>query len=495
MICAFVLLAAVTAGAQRRMPCIRHDEGGARRNTRTVLPDLTRVWDAGRIYRVPVVLITFKDRDFSMDVPAAYYQRLFNEPGYNEGVGKGCVADYFRDQSGGLCNLQFDIYGPVQVDTLMQLNTDKNYGNYAMRKAMERLRETEQTDFSIYDWDGNGEVDQVLFIAAGYCGNSTMGCIWPSTSFSYYKTPGGKNLTMVSISCEQWNDEHRCGIGTIIHEFSHCLGLPDLYPTSSDGGYSVVDDWDLMDGGNYINWGWCPPNYSALEKMQVGWGSRVELTEQTSISGMKPVSEGGTAYLIRNSGVADEYYLLENRRQTGWDYGIPGNGLLIAHVDYDPYAWSDNSVNISKGHRRYDFFHPDGKGYADWDPAQNGRDMGKYTMDNRLRSRYLSTTVYPYTDIETGVVIHSLTDDSDPAATLFNKNAAMTFRMSKPVTNIRMADDGTISFDFMQATGIESPVVDTTDDDDWYDLQGRRLKVRPTRKGLYIHHGKKESIR
>jgi hypothetical protein len=47
----------------------------------------------------------------------------------------------------------------------------------------------------------------------------------------------------------------------------------------------------------------------------------------------------------------------------------------------------------------------------------------------------------------------------------------------------------------MQATGIESPVVDTTDGDDWYDLQGRRLKVRPTRKGLYIHHGKKESIR
>lgn len=300
---------------------------------------------------------------------------------------------------------------------------------------------------------------------------------------------------MVSISCEQWNDEHRCGIGTIIHEFSHCLGLPDLYPTSSDGGYSVVDDWDLMDGGNYINWGWCPPNYSALEKMQVGWGSPVELTEQTSISGMKPVSEGGTAYLIRNSGVADEYYLLENRRQTGWDYGIPGNGLLIAHVDYDPYAWSDNSVNISKGHRRYDLFHPDGKTYADWDPAENGRGMGKYTMDNRLRSRYLSTTVYPYTDIETGAVIQSLTDDSDPAATLFNKNAAMTFRMSKPVTNIRMADDGTISFDFMQTTGIKASVVDTTDDDGWYDLQGRRLKVRPVRKGLYIHHGKKESIR
>ena len=68
-----------------------------------------------KTYRQPVVLVSFSDADFSMANPAVYYNRIFNEEGYNEGVGKGCVADYFREQSGGRCNLQFDIYGPVKV--------------------------------------------------------------------------------------------------------------------------------------------------------------------------------------------------------------------------------------------------------------------------------------------------------------------------------------------------------------------------------------------
>ena len=73
-------------------------------------------FDAQKTYRVPVVLFSFSDLDFSMDHPVAYYNRLFNEPGFNEGMGKGCVADYFRDQSAGRLNLQFDIYGPVKID-------------------------------------------------------------------------------------------------------------------------------------------------------------------------------------------------------------------------------------------------------------------------------------------------------------------------------------------------------------------------------------------
>ena len=490
-------LAAGAVSAQHRMPCVRPDTV-ATRGTRAVLPDLRNDWDPQKTYRQPVVLITFKDRAFSTDDPVAFYNRILNEPGYNEGRGKGCVADYFREQSGGRFNVQFDLYGPIQADTTVANKSGgTNYGSYAIHDVMKSLCSTSDADFSIYDWDDDGQVDQVLFIAAGYNGayGNNKGYIWPSTSHDHFQTPGGKYVSMSSISTELWDDVNgSCGIATIIHEFTHCLGLPDLYPTSSSG-FSVVDDWDLMDGGNYINWGWCPPNFSALEKMLLGWDTPVELNEATTITGMKPVSEGGTTYLVRNSGIPDEYYILENRCQSGWDYGVPGNGLLIFHVDYDPIAWADNVVNTQKDHFRYDLFHPDGKCYKDWDPAQNGKDMSKYTMDKRLRSIYLSTTTYPYVNPETGVLLQSLTDDTTPAATLFNANAAMTFWMSKPITNIRMADDGTISFDFMKTTGIETPVVGTSADDVWYDLQGRRLQVRPTRKGLYIHHGKKEGIR
>ena len=455
--------------------------------TRGILGYPSQEWDPQRVYRQPVILITFVDCDFSKDDPVAYYQRLLNEPGYNEGYGKGSVADYFRDQSGGLFNLQFDIYGPFKVSENAQKSTKYNYGEKAMSEAMTQLRATVDTDFSIYDWDEDGKVDQVFFIAAGFSGNQVSGYIWPSTGYESFKTPGDLYVDMASITCEMWSDSTSCGIGTICHEFAHCLGLPDIYPTNSSG-FSVVDEWDLMDGGNYTNKGWCPPNFSAMEKMVLGWTTPTELTTATSITGMKPVSEGGETYIIRNSGNENEFYLLENRRQTQWDYGIPGQGLAIFHVDYDRNMWSNNDVNTYNKHNRYDMFHADGKDYRDWDPENNGKDWGKYTMGDWMRNRYLSTSVYPYADSLT--VNQSLTDESDPAATVFTANADGDFLMSKPVTNIRMADDGTISFDFMNDLVSVAPIryaADTSSvSEAWYDLNGSRLPSVPSRPGIYI---------
>ena len=111
-----------------------------------------------------------------------------------------------------------------------------------------------------------------------------------------------------------------------------------------------------MDGGNYTNYGWCPPNLSTMEKMQLGWGQPVELTTATTVTAMKSVSDGGDTYIIRNPGDSDEYYLLENRQQKGWDLGCPSSGLLIYHVDYDYDDWMDNNINIDDNHYRYSLF-------------------------------------------------------------------------------------------------------------------------------------------
>jgi hypothetical protein len=258
----------------------------------------------------------------------------------------------------------------------------------------------------------------------------------------------------------------------------------------------VVDEWDLMDGGNLTNKGWCPPNFSAMEKMFLGWATPIELTAPTTVTGMKPVSEGGATYLIRNSGYADEYYLLENRRQTNWDYGIPGEGLAIFHVDYDREIWSSNDVNYYPEHLRYAMFHADGKDYKTWDPANNGKDMNKYTDPEKwMRNRYLSTSTYPYTDSETQLINDVLNDESSPASTLFNKNAEGKLFMSKAITNVRIAADGTISFDFMGGTsGIDAIKVMDDNPAVWYDLQGRRLEGKPTRKGIYINNRKKVAL-
>ena len=407
-------------------------------------------FDPQKTYRQPVVLISFNDRDFTMDDPATYYHRLFNETGFNEGVGLGCVADYFRDQSAGRLNLQFDIYGPVKVDEKAQGKSSYAYGNSAMRKALGILRETVKTDFSIYDWDGNGEVNQVLFVAAGYTGNQMSGYIWPNTGAFFGTLPGDIPTSFSSISCELWKDGSLCGIGTIIHEFCHCLGLPDIYPLSPAKNHSTVDEWDLMDGGNFTNKGWCPPNLTTMERMYLGWASPIELTGATTINDMKSLSDGGKGYIMRSSSNKDEYYLLENRQQQGWDYGCPGNGLLIYHVDFNQNSWLDNKVNVSDSHYRYDLFYADGKDYSMWDPDNNGNDEGKWTMDNCLRSRYFSTSPYPYTDPVLHVVNNSLTDDSSPAATLFTPDFEGRRFMGKPITHIRMAADGTVSFYFMK---------------------------------------------
>ena len=448
-------------------------------------------FDAQTVYRVPVLLFSFSDQDFSMDDPVTYYNRFFNEPGFNGGKGRGCVADYFRDQSEGRLNLQFDIYGPVKIDKKVRSHKRNDDCSEDMEMALSLLPETTDADFSVYDWNGDGIANTVIFVAAGLdgCLNGSS-YAWSSSYFQIpdTKLPGGVDYFYYVITCERLQDDMLSGIGNTVHEFCHCLGLPDLYPFGYGTAFSTVDEWDLMDGGNMTNYGWCPPNLSAMERMFLGWATPEELTAPTTVEGMKPLGEGGKTYLVRSSSNSDEYYLLENRQQEGWDYGCPGNGLLIFHVDFDRSAWLNNQVNISDLHDRYSLFHASGMDYRAWCPQNNGLDFTRWTEDNWLRSRYLSTSPYPYTNPETLVVNNSLTDDSSPAATLFTPAEDGRFFMGKAVTNIRQAADGTISFDFMKGgdTGVET-IVSKNESEAWYTIDGRRLPGRPTAKGLYIH--------
>ncbi len=449
-------------------------------------------WDAGRVYHIPVLLVSFSDLAFTIEEPADFYNRIFNEQGYNEGYGPGCVADYFRDQSAGLFNAVFDIYGPIQVDKEAK-NSENSDGSKIFRLAMQKLiSDNPDVDYSKYDWDGDNMAEALVIIYAGYGGNEDQpeaeDCIWPNTfSFTSVTSPSQVKFSLYSASAEIWTkNDKSCGIGTICHEFCHSLGLPDLYPTQSNATeYSVLDEWDLMDGGNFTNSGWCPPSLSAHEKMLLGWLTPEELTEATTINGLKPVEEGGKAYIVRTTN-SNEFFLLENRQWSGWNLRSPGHGLLISHVDYRMSTWNNNTVNNDPNHHRYDLVHADNRSYDDWVNFL-GEDTNPYLGGH---NRYLSGSPYPYQD--DNISNNALTDSSVPAAVTFTG----TGLLSKPITDIVEDADGSITFRFMggDLTAITDVGRDNGREQRMYDLTGRRITGLPA-PGIVIIDGRKKVIR
>ena len=460
--------------------------------------------NANHTYRQLVVLVSFSDCDFSIEDPKATYDAMFNQNGYNQRDGAGCIADYFRDQSSGLFNLQFDVYGPIKVNSKVQSGSGSS-ANFRTTVFVEAIRNliTQQPaiDFSPYDWNGNGYVNQVIFVYAGYAGNQPglATYIWPSTgSMNMVTTPDGYKIYRYSSSGELWINNTSCGIGTICHEFSHCLGLPDVYPTNSQTAV-IVDEWDLMDGGHGSNRGWCPPNYSALEKMQLGWLTPTELTADTVITGMKSVSDGGEVYLIRHT--ENEYYLLENRQWQGWDVSVPGHGLLVWHVNYNASKWSNNVVNNTAGKPNYHLVTADNLDYDAWLDLYYERGGGNPYQDKsrQLHRCLLSSAPYPWATDSTDFVNSELTNTSTPATIMYNKNAVGSYLLSKPITDITQHDDGTISFVFhaSSADGLNIPIIDEAPSA-IYTLTGRKVEsdaMNRLPKGIYIINGKKTIIR
>lgn len=392
-----------------------------------------------------VILIEFPDMRFT-EGSAELYQRILNEPGFTDPVGfVGSVNDYFRDQSKGQFNLTFDVAGPVMMpegyayyggDSPSQDANIAEMWRYALNSV------DDEVDFSKYDWNGDGQVEQVFFIYAGL-GQANGGgddTVWPHKSAvaneagDDYLTFDGVRVFDYACSCElqpvysvQGNQyvitgTKIDGLGTICHEFSHCLGLADLYDTDYSGGYGM-NLWDLMDQGSYNGDSFHPACYTGFERMQIGWYQPVELTEATHVEGLKSIEKGGEAYLIRCDANPDEYYILENRQQSGlWDAGLPGSGLLITHVDYNETAWYNNKPNDAPDHQRCTVIPADNNFYT--------------SLAN------VAGDVWPNGDN------NSLTNETSPAAEVYAKQADGSYYMNKPVTNIVQNDDGTVSFSF-----------------------------------------------
>ncbi len=397
-----------------------------------------------------VILVNFQDTKFKTSKygPASQlFNRIANETNYSENGFCGSIADYFKAQSGGQFILDFDVAGPVTLSHgYAYYGANDAYGNDM--RPMEMVKEACQAvddavDFTRYDWDGDGEVEEVFVVYAGKGEHDTednANLIWPHmdnlASYGEKLTLDGVDVATYACASELNADNTLSGIGTFCHEFSHCMGFPDMYDTAGEGGNYGMGSWDLMDYGSYNGDGYVPAGYSGYEKMVCGWTVPIELEDGVEIEDMSPLSSMGQTYIVYNKGNANEYYILENRQKQGFDKCLPGSGLLIEHIDYDKDIWDWNVVNTTNGEY-----------YKENGTTMLRNDHQRVTIFHANNQDPDYDAAYPYMGLD------SLTDSSRPATMLWNANTDGTYLMHCGISKIRHNGDGTMAFTFALSKG------------------------------------------
>ena len=441
-----------------------------------------------------VILVQFPDVPFHYDVNA--FQRFFNEKGYQEDINYGSVRDYFLDASYGQFDFTFDIIGPITMSRPLSYyggnnsNGDDQHPAVMVAEAVKMI--DGEVDFSQYDWDGDGEVEQIFLIHSGHdeaqsrAKNDIWSHAWTLTeAVTENDGTGPVPADGVLIDSYATSSELRektgtaiAGIGTACHEFSHLLGLPDFYDTV---GYNFgMYSWDIMDYGEYNGEGGTPAGFTSYERMFCGWLQPIELTDPVFIPDMPAITSQPICYILRNNGNQNEYYLLENRQQEAWDKYLSGHGLLVLHVDYDSNAWELNTVNTNRSHQR----------------------MTIVPADDSLLRFNTAGDPWPGTSGKT-----ELSDVSAPAWNPFNDNAEGDKLMNHSITEIAEHGGGHISFTFdEEALGLETPAASSLPpapeataeepspmgegervNGKCYDLSGKMLDGKSP-QGLFITH-------
>lgn len=439
------------------------------------------------------------------------------------GNNTGSVQKYFSDMSFGQFTPQFDIYGPVTLPEKMRVYGAGPKDNMskmipAACKAANDMYE--DLNFADYDIDGDGYVDLVYVIYAGYSasfGQNDVVCIWPKSGVvSSTATFDGKRIYRYGVNNElnaypgasTSIPYYLNGIGLFCHEFSHTMGMPDFYPAHNDNAKidnQAMEYWSLMDGGEYVNNGYSPTAYTAWEREAFGWMEIETLSESQTDIEMATIDKGGMAYRIMNDAdeSGKEYYIVQNIQQKGWNTQQKGHGMLVYHVNYDESAFSlyDNKVNDVKGKPRMAVVPADGQLFTSY--KVNNKEYKKEDGSLYKNSDYymqLAGDLFPGTSNVT-----MLSDDNGlpnfaPYTSLKNSETGVKL-LDKALLNIREADN-VITFDFVSSysdyvTGIKdmATAANRIADNRIYTLNGTQVYLNQNElpKGVYII-GKKKVV-
>lgn len=480
--------------------------------------------------RAIVLLVQFANRPFKVQPRKAFNQYLnsmadkHQDFGNAENRNTGSVKRYFSDMSGGKFKPQFDLYGPITMP--------KNVAYYGEgSSSMERYRELvydactmmdDSLDFSKYDADKDGNVDLVYIIYAGYgeSVSSIDSTLWPKAFVCGTEIKkDGKYVRLAGISNElngrpdgKYSSTSGLlinGVGLFCHEFSHCMGLPDFYPTVSPQWTTAnnkqdfdaydnqgMEEWDVMDNGIYLYNGYSPTAYTAWEREKMGWLTIETLTREGKVE-LKSIDQGGKAYRIKNdkNTSGNEYYIVENIQAKGWNYKLPASGMMVSHVEYVPWAFSvfhggDNSVNNIKKHPRMTIVPADGYLPSSYRKVSDNSNLTAPYMKKKQYDEQLAGDLYPGKNN-----INRLTD----AQNMVNYAPWTGGMLNKPIYNVALKN-GIVTFDFLKdqtSTGIEQPesATDSSNEEKIYTIDGRYVgtNLNALPKGVYIK-GKKKVV-
>lgn len=461
---------------------------------------------------IPVVLVNFKDAEFKINKPKEAFEQLFNsntQADFDNGnyLNYGSVAKYFRDMSGGTFTPNFKVYDPVTLDKPETYYGGKNEDNNkdenprqlvkdALKLVEDQVKEDDIKSFCSDD----KTIDCVYIVYAGL-GQNDGGhgtTVWANCSTTGGATLGGKEVRWYTMSGELSPVKIKDstipvvnGLGVICHEFSHSLGLPDMYPTAKSAylDNQEMEYWDLMDGGEYTYNGFCPTAYTAFEKEQMGWPVKIKtLDSDVSVTMTTSTERGGTAYKIVNPDNQNEYLMLECIQRNGWNKHLFGNGLLVYHVCLPSETITSNTyLNNTRGFPGMAVVPADGACLSTYIDAN---------ASNYFSS--LKGDLFPGTGnvTNTNQNVTELSDvNSQPNFCWYNTDKTEKLKTNKALRNIKY-ENGEVSFDYVNdvASGILPVWGDKqATDGRVYSINGAYLGDDITKlpHGIYIVNGQK----
>ena len=459
---------------------------------------------------IPVVLVNFKDAEFKIKKPKEAFEQLFNSDtqadlGNGNRLNYGSVAKYFRDMSNGAFTPKFKVYDPVTVDHPETYYGGKNENDnndenpWQLVKDALKLVEDQVTEDDIKSFCSDGKTIDCVYIVYAGLGQNDGGdgtTVWANCSTTAGATLGGKEVRWYTMSGELSPVKIKDstipvvnGLGVICHEFSHSLGLPDMYPTAKSAylDNQEMEYWDLMDGGEYTYNGFCPTAYTAFEKEQMEWQvDMVTLDSDASVTMTTSTEQGGTAYKIVNPLNDKEYLMLEYIQRKRWNQYLFGNGLLVYHVCL-PSETLDLGTHLNNvpGYPGMAVVPADGACLSSYIKA-NKNDYGNSLYGD----------LFPGTGNLQGQNVTELSDtNKQPNFCWYNAAKTEKLNTNKAIKNVKY-DNGVLTFDYVNdvASGILPVWGDKqATDGRVYSINGAYLGDDITKlpHGIYIVNGQK----